>query len=146
MADPEGTTPGLSRAWTALRLWGPPFMLYAVIFALSSTPGNRFPDHPEFANIAFHFMEFALLASLIARALTGLRLIKPWLLLGSTIFFCTVLGFLAELIQFTVPQRTFDFMDLLYDLLGALFGSLFYLGWGKKPGVVNGARKRETRG
>ena len=133
MTNTKQTTMSRSRLWTALGLWGPPAVLFVVIFALSSTPGNRFPEHPEIFNIVSHFVEFALLAFLLARALATVNGKNPWLLLIVTVSLCVILGFMDELLQFTVPQRMFDLMDLFYDLLGAFTGTLLFLGWRKKP-------------
>ncbi|MBN2720556.1 MAG: VanZ family protein [Proteobacteria bacterium] len=116
---------GDSRFWHGLKLWGPPAVLSAGIFILSSIPGDRFPRHPETLSMAVHFLEFFVLGFLLARAFSvthaGLRVMFPVLLL------CGGFGLLMELYQFTVPFRSFGAMDILIDILGSMAGGLSYV-------------------
>ena len=116
-----------------LFLWGPPVVVSVIILALSSIPGNRFPKHPEMVNIVSHFFEFTLLGFLLARALSTVCRNTPRKLMIWTFLLCTVLGFTTELLQFTIPYRLFDVMDLFYDLLGTLTGITLFLAVRKKP-------------
>ena len=125
-----------TRRWNlpaVLFLWGPPVVVSVIILVLSSIPGNRFPKHPELVNIVSHFVEFSLLGFLLARALSTVCRNTRRQLMIWTFFLCAVLGFTTELLQFTVPHRMFDVMDLFYDLLGTLTGITLFLVVRKKP-------------
>ena len=98
MTITKQTTMSRSRLWTALGLWGPPAVLFVVIFALSSTPGNRFPEHPEIFNIVSHFVEFALLAFLLARVRSTFGLIAATMASGATMISLTSHGGVTALI------------------------------------------------
>lgn len=99
----------------------------ALILLLSSTPGAYYPDHPEFLNSVVHFLEFGLLAFLLARALHNRYSFSRVGLVLWTTFVCASFGLLDEAHQFIVPERMFDLLDLAFDTLGALSGSAAYV-------------------
>ena len=55
--------------WRALKLWGPPLVYMAAIFAVSHVPGE------DLGSVRYdklvHALEYAVLAALLARALAG---------------------------------------------------------------------------
>jgi len=110
-----------------VKLWAPPCGLAAIIFLFSSTPGAYFPKHPDYLNNAVHFIEFGLLAFLLARALQHGRSLTHTGLVMWTTAICVSFGFLDEAHQFIVPARMFDLKDLLFDSAGAVAGSGSYL-------------------
>ena len=117
-------------------IWGPPVLVAGIIFILSSIPGNDYPGHPEIANVAVHFTEFAVLAFLLARAFRQTGMVNGT---AGTIFYTTLVclsyGFLDELHQFVIPYRVFDTVDIMVDALGALAGSAVLVIYIKnKPG------------
>ena len=119
-----------TRRWngrTVLLLWGPPVVLSLFIFAVSFTPGSKFPEHPQIFNFFYHFLEFAFLAFFLARALAPGKSQYGWGFLVLTVSMCALLGFMDELFQFTVPQRTFDVRDLFIDIIGAFTGTSLYI-------------------
>lgn len=112
---------------TALFTWGPPVLVLLLILVISLTPGSIYPEHPEFYNITVHFLEFAFLAYFLARALAESRAKNTWMILVWTVSLGALVGIMTELLQFTVPHRMFDFMDMLVDIFGAFTGTFLYI-------------------
>jgi VanZ family protein len=94
----------------------------AVIFTMSSVPGSQVPG--RFGSLA-HFVEYAILALLLARALS---LSHPQ---ASTVIGAVVLSsayaVTDELHQSFVPMRVPDPMDWLLDTAGAIVSVLLWL-------------------
>jgi VanZ family protein len=111
----------------AFFLWGPPVIMFLVILVLSLTPGSMYPEHPEIFNIIIHFLEFVFLAYFLTRALLPIRNGKVWESIILTVLVCALIGLMTELLQFTVPQRMFDVMDMLIDISGAFIGAFLYI-------------------
>lgn len=112
---------------TFILLWAPPVIVLLLILALSLTPGSLYPEHPEIYNIVIHFLEFVFLAYFLSRALAPTVNGSTWKLLLLTVFLCALIGLMTELLQFTVPQRMFDVMDMLVDIFGAFTGTFLYI-------------------
>ena len=81
-----------------------------------------------------HFVEFALLAILVARALAApylsgalLQRRARWKIALWAIALTTLWGFLDEVHQAFVPGRTADAWDVLADFLGSIGGTAIYL-------------------
>lgn len=122
----------------AARIWGPPAAWCLLIFLLSSlpvrAPGLSLPG----ADKAAHFVEYAVLGLLLARALDrarpgrgGTRLVLLATLLG------TAWGAGDEFHQSFVPERTAAWGDLLADAAGSLAGAaLFALRRGRLPAAT----------
>jgi len=128
MTGDKRTADGRSGFRSFLGLWGPPAVLAAVIFTLSSIPGNSFPDHPEALNVVVHFLEFFFLAFALSRAISPMDGEPFWRLMLPVLLICGGLGLMDELYQLSVPLRVSDPMDLLVDLSGAFAGTIAYLG------------------
>lgn len=110
-----------------VKMWVPPCGIAALILLLSSTPGAYFPEHPDFLNNIVHFLEFGVLAFLLARTLHyGYALSRTSLFLWTTAV-CASFGLLDEAHQFMVPERVFDLLDLVFDTLGASTGSIIFI-------------------
>lgn len=109
-----------------MRNWGPAVAYMALIFALSSLPMPNLPvkDVP-FEDKGVHFLEYAGLAFLVARACLlswpQVHVLRVTVFaIGTTILW----GVLDELHQAYVPNRSADLLDLLADSLGALCGAV----------------------
>jgi len=112
---------------TAFFTWAPPFLVFILIMTLSLTPGFLYPRHPEIYNVAVHFLEFVFLGFFLARALTRTRDWGTPGLAALAVFLCALSALTTEILQFTVPQRTFDVMDIIVDILGAFTGTFLYI-------------------
>ena len=110
-----------------LSLWGPPAIWMALIFALSAQPELPTP-HIAFidqaAPVAFHFGEYAVLATLLLRALhegLGPAAAPParrvWLV---SLLLSLVYAVSDEYHQSFVAGRTASWFDLAIDGLGAV--------------------------
>ena len=66
-----------------------------------------------------HFFEYAILAGLVYRSLT-LKNAKHLYFRTFLIAFCISLG--DECLQYFYPGRVFDFLDVLHNTVGSLFG------------------------
>ena len=131
MSDGVGA---VARALQLVKPWLPAIVYMALIALLSSQSGHTIElDHVPLRDKGVHFVEFAVLAILIARALavphlaageisTARRLkIALW-----TIALTTLWGYLDEVHQAFVPGRTADAWDLLADFFGAIAGTVIY--------------------
>jgi VanZ family protein len=120
-SDPAPATPGAGRGlWTTLlSAWLPPGLYVAVIWWLSSQVlDGSLVTHVPFADRGVHFVEYAGLGWLIARAVQvtwgprGMRGSMVGVLLG------VALGLLDEFHQLFVPGRSAEIFDLVADTLG----------------------------
>jgi VanZ family protein len=112
-----------------LWLWLPVALDAALIFYLSSIP--RLPSPPgPFSDKHFHFASFALLATLIVRALASGRLrgVTARVAVGGFLL-ATLYGATDEVHQAFVPGRTAAFDDLAADALGAAAAAGLLLAW-----------------
>lgn len=112
-----------------LRRWWPVAVVYAVILALSSVPGDSLAGTPGWTAVGGHATGYALLAFAAHRAAGG-RSAGLF-----AIALALVLGLANELQQGLVPGRSPDIADVGVDGLGALAGVL-----------VRGALVRRRRG
>ena len=105
----------------------------ALIFLLSAQPGLRISsdaavDAPV-RHVA-HIAVYAVLALLLLRGLGGVRDVTPR---TAALAACLALlyGATDELHQATVPDRTGQAIDLIWDALGALLGASVAAGWSR---------------
>lgn len=99
----------------------------ALIFYMSSLPAPDFPtDFFPLKDKGVHFLEFAVLAFLIAQAFGRARYKEV-----VAIAWCvtTLYGVSDELHQAFVPNRCADVSDACADALGALFGAMAGVAW-----------------
>jgi VanZ family protein len=126
----ENEQPGFAGSVTRsspVKFWIPTCCLAVLILVLSSTPGAYYPDHPEYMNNVVHFMEFGLLSFLLSRTFfRGYALGSVSLFLWAVLI-CVSFSLLDEMHQFLVPERMFEFQDLVFDSLGAVTGSGVYI-------------------
>lgn len=99
--------------------------LLVVVVALL-TPGNNLPKVPLFpyADKLVHLSVFALLTFLWCRVgtLDEKGEIKSGKLLTNILVFSIFFPILLEYLQMYVPNRSFEFEDILANLLGGLIG------------------------
>ena len=90
------------------------------------TPGNNLPKVPLFpyADKLVHFGVFAILTFLWARVGTiDLRGELRWKkLLTNLLVFTIIFPILVEYLQLYVPNRSFEFEDILANLIGGIIG------------------------
>jgi len=118
--------PPLPRKWHGfISAWGPASLWAALIFYVSSLPGDRLPRlwTWEHRDIILHSLEFLILGALVYRALA---LTRPGLghALLALASWASAAGYALgdEYHQSFVPGREAAAGDLLADLLGAVIG------------------------
>ena len=108
--------------------WAGVFLWMAVIFIMSSLPGEDIPDF-NIPNLdkAVHFFEFFILAILLLRAFLksyyGVSPVKM-VVLAAAIAFIYALS--DEFHQYFVPGRNADILDFIVDILGSSIGIALY--------------------
>ncbi|HEX2676437.1 MAG TPA: VanZ family protein [Polyangiales bacterium] len=112
----------------AVVAWLPAAAYMALIWVLSSmSHPPSMPDVP-FRDKGIHFMEYGVLAALIAHAFAWTRPSRRMLLIfGIAVVCATLFGLTDEIHQAFVPGRNSDPQDLLADGLGSLLGACAYL-------------------
>ncbi len=104
-------------------LWLPVIIWASFIFYLSSIPQLELTNEPIgnfLTRKAAHIVEFAVLGSLILRALKR----KNYYL---AILLSVVYGIFDEIHQTFVPTREFHFSDIGFDAVGAIVGVFLYV-------------------
>jgi VanZ family protein len=113
---------------TFLRYWLPLLIYIGLIFIFSSLSKRPHSILEFIPDKLLHFIEYALLAALTARAVYSLP--KPgtwWVVLLITFIAVATLGTLDELYQSTIPRRSPEFLDWVADASGGLLGGICYL-------------------
>ncbi len=112
-----------------LWLWLPVALDAALIFYLSSFP--RLPSPPgPFSDKHFHFASFAVLSTLLVRALAAGRVRAVTGRIAVLAFtLATLYGVTDEFHQAFVPGRTSALDDLAADALGAATAAGLLLAW-----------------
>lgn len=113
---------------TFLRYWLPLLIYIGLIFVLSSFSKIPHSILGLVPDKLLHFIEYAMLAALTARAIYSLP--KPsawWMVLLITFIAVAILGTLDELYQSTIPRRSADLLDWVADTSGGLLGGICYL-------------------
>ena len=113
---------------TVLVYWVPIPVYLGLIFLASSISRIPFKLPVAWLDKVIHFVEYAVLAILVARAVRSLRWPRTWWATWLvTVAAVLVFGSLDELYQGTVAGRNSDLLDLLADVSGGALGSLTYL-------------------
>lgn len=106
-----------------------PVIIYAIaIYVVSSIqqPLKSIEFFP-YSDKLLHFLEYAIFAFLMIRALCSLRSNHKILYLRiAAVAIVVFYGFTDEIHQCFVPQRDMSIFDLLSDSLGALVGQAFF--------------------
>lgn len=105
-----------------------PILWMFFIFWLSDKPLDYFPaGAPDYGQIVVHIFLYAVLAGLIVSAAAGIN--RGWKIRNIILFailFSVLYGITDEYHQGFVPGRTVSFLDLGFDFLGAVLGSLVF--------------------
>ena len=111
-----------------IRYWLPVIIYATAIFVVSSIqePLKGVELFP-YSDKLLHFIEYAIFAFLMIRALGSLRSDHKILYLRrAAVAIVVFYGFTDEIHQCFVPQRDMSIFDLLSDTLGALVGQAFF--------------------
>ena len=112
-----------------MKYWAPPLLYMALIFVISSLEQPLLPT-PEFEWLTidklYHFIEYAILGGLVARALEKA---KPSVIPSSLVWYVAALisilyGASDEWHQSFVPGRFATLADWVADVLGSIAGVL----------------------
>ena len=109
--------------------WLPAASYMLLIWILSSIPTAFRFEFVPFKDKGVHFIEYGVLAALLAHAMRGTwpdwRWVKIFLAAWSVAAFW---GLLDEIHQAFVPGRVSEVRDVLADTLGGFLGAVIYLG------------------
>ena len=121
-----------------MKYWAPPLLYMALIFAISSMKQPPFPM-PEFEwftiDKLYHFIEYAILGGLVARAFLKAKpsVVPSQLVWGLAAVLSILYGASDEWHQTFVPGRLATVADWVADVLGSIAGVLgAYLYYKKK--------------
>ena len=108
--------------------WAPAVAYMLLIWALSSMSHVMISfERVPFQDKGVHFMEYGMLAILLAHALRGTAPSRQLLWVFAISIACTTLwGLIDEIHQAFVPGRVADVRDLMADALGAFLGATLY--------------------
>ena len=94
------------------------------------TPGEQLPDVPSAVGLdkVVHFGLFMVLSFLWARAFVGKsnKRIKKRKFIPNYLVFVTIFAILVEYVQRLVPGRAFDYLDILFNVLGVIAGAILF--------------------
>lgn len=101
--------------------WLPPIVWMGTIFYMSSqksiaTGGNLAADFVTFKSL--HIIEYAFLFLLLYRAFSSLKYINVHLYAISAFFIATLFSVTDELHQLSIPTRSGQLRDILFDVAG----------------------------
>ena len=121
-----------------MKYWAPPLLYMALIFVVSSLEQPPFPM-PEFEwftiDKLYHFIEYAILGGLVARAFLKAKpsVVPSQLVWGLAAVLSILYGASDEWHQTLVPGRLATVADWVADVLGSIAGVLgAYLYYKKK--------------
>lgn len=97
----------------------------AVLFGLSSIPGNAFPEVPGAqTDKLVHGVLYLVLGALLVRALRVTTALGGGRLVALGCVLATGYGVTDELHQLFTPRRSCDWHDVLADAVGGLLGAV----------------------
>ncbi|MBX7258185.1 MAG: VanZ family protein [Candidatus Hydrogenedentes bacterium] len=119
-----------------------------MIFALSSSPDLGTVELPF--NGADKLIHMTLYGGLAAIVSVGIRRSRkpatPWTQVFAPILFAFFYGFTDEIHQLYVPDRSFDFADMVADMAGATtIQAILCWFWLRYPRAQNETRQRELK-
>ncbi|WP_317045539.1 VanZ family protein [Aquiflexum balticum] len=108
-----------------------PALFWLIIVSLLLwTPGNTLKNFPVFSvrDKLGHFILFATLSFLWLRigSINSERLINMKYFITNLLVFVLIFPILAEYLQLFVPNRTFDYYDIVANLVGGIFGFMTF--------------------
>lgn len=104
-----------------LGYWGPVILVGGAITVISNLSGSAIPFGFWVARVStpLHFLEFAVLAFFLARAINRGRMPLQWRTLWTVVLICFAYAILDELHQLFIPGRSCTALDVLADTLGS---------------------------
>ena len=129
-----------------MKYWAPPLLYMALIFAISSMEQPPLPM-PEFEWLTidklYHFIEYAILGGLLARAFVKAKpsVVPSQLIWGMAALISILYGASDEWHQTFVPGRFATLADWVADVVGSIagvFGAYLYY---KKKGIHNASTR-----
>ena len=109
------------------RYWFPLIIYCILIFLQSSFPSIESVPELPYTDKLLHFFAYAVLGALFLRAYKTLRVRNRLnLLIMFSILSSSLYGISDELHQYFVPCRSAEWMDILADILGSVFGVFIY--------------------
>jgi len=117
----------LSNSIKFFRYWFPLITYCILIFLQSSFPSiESIPELP-YTDKLIHFFVYAVLGALFLRAYKTLQIRNNLkLLLILSVLSSSLYGISDELHQYFVSSRSAEWMDILADILGSVFGVFIY--------------------
>ena len=110
-----------------IKYWLPVIIYAIIIFYFSSLPGEDIPALFPCQDVAFHVIEYTILAFLFNRAMKGYY---PGFVYKKRFFFillfCVLYALSDEFHQAFVPNRTPSLLDVTYDGLGVCIANFLY--------------------
>ena len=103
----------------------------ALLFALSSIPGHRFPSvRISVSDKLIHGFVYAILGALCCRALVLASSLRAWRAVLVAALLTLGYGISDEIHQMFVPKRSPELLDVVADLVGGAIGAAtMYLVW-----------------
>src|SRR4029079_2808871 len=121
----NGSRQGSLRGVMRLRPWVPALAWAAVLFVLSSIPGDTFPRVPGWhADKVVHVALYLLLGLFCARALRATKNLSVARLVFAATMLATAYGVADEVHQLFTPRRSCDWRDVVADAVGAFIGAV----------------------
>lgn len=109
------------------RYWFPLITYCILIFLQSSFPSIESVPELPYSDKLLHFFAYAVLGALFLRAYKTLRIRnKLKILIILSILSSSIYGISDEVHQHFVPYRSFEYFDILADVLGSVFGVFIY--------------------
>lgn len=109
------------------RYWFPLIIYCILIFLQSSFPSIESVPELPYSDKLLHFFAYAVLGAFFLRAYKTLRVRNRLnLLIMLSILSSSLYGISDELHQYFVPCRSAEWMDILADILGSVFGVFIY--------------------
>ena len=117
----------LSNLIKFFRYWFPLIIYCIFIFIQSSFPSIESVPELPYIDKLLHFFAYAVLGAFFLRAYKTLRVRNNLkLLIILSVLSSSLYGISDEIHQHFVPYRSFEYVDILADVLGSLFGVFIY--------------------
>ena len=105
------------------RYWFPLILYCILIFLQSSLPSFKSVPELPYTDKLLHFFAYAVLGALFFRAYKTLKIKRNDIfLILLSILSSSLYGMSDELHQYFVPCRNAEYIDILADVLGSIFG------------------------
>ncbi len=117
----------LSNLIKFFRYWFLLIIYCILIFLQSSFPSIESVPELPYIDKLLHFFAYAVLGALFLRAYTTLQVRNNLkLLIMLSVLSSSLYGISDEIHQYFVPSRSFEYVDILADVLGSVFGVFIY--------------------